>query len=151
MAGTRFGHTNIISRDWQALADFYTEVFGCERLDPERDLSGEWVDDLAGMQNVRIRGVHLSLPGFPDGPTLEIFSYTPAGESRDMPEINQFGFGHIAFQVEDVEQMLTRLMEYGGSQVGRVIQRQYEELGLLTAVYARDPEGNIIELQNWRR
>ena len=35
--GARFGHVNVIARDWRRLADFYAEVFGCELVPPERD------------------------------------------------------------------------------------------------------------------
>ena len=27
---TRFGHVNLVARDWRALAAFYEDVFGCE-------------------------------------------------------------------------------------------------------------------------
>ncbi len=27
--GVRFGHTNLIARDWRGLARFYTKLFGC--------------------------------------------------------------------------------------------------------------------------
>jgi hypothetical protein len=31
----KYVHTNLLSRDWRRLADFYEEVFGCVRLLPE--------------------------------------------------------------------------------------------------------------------
>ena len=53
-------------------------------MPPERDLSGDWLDEATGIDASRIRGVHLRLPGFgTDGPTLELFEYT------DMPAIRQ--------------------------------------------------------------
>jgi hypothetical protein len=33
--------------------------------------------------------------------------------------------------------------------LGEIVEKDYEGLGRLTAVYARDPEGNILEIQNW--
>jgi predicted enzyme related to lactoylglutathione lyase len=30
----RYVHTNLIARDWRALAKFYTGVFGCEFVPP---------------------------------------------------------------------------------------------------------------------
>jgi predicted enzyme related to lactoylglutathione lyase len=38
----RYVHTNLIAQDWQALANFYQQVFGCFPLPPERDFKGEW-------------------------------------------------------------------------------------------------------------
>jgi catechol 2,3-dioxygenase-like lactoylglutathione lyase family enzyme len=33
----RFGHVNLIARDWRSLADFYVRLFGCEAVPPEHD------------------------------------------------------------------------------------------------------------------
>ena len=45
--------------------------------------------------------------------------------------------------------MLAKLEANGGARYGEVVQNRYPELGLLTAVYAADPEGNILEIQSW--
>ena len=37
-------HTNIISNDWENLANFYIEVFHCEIVPPVRDQKGAWLD-----------------------------------------------------------------------------------------------------------
>lgn len=29
IAGARYGHTNLIARDWRALSAFYQQQFGC--------------------------------------------------------------------------------------------------------------------------
>lgn len=148
----KYTHTNIIARDWKKLAEFYIEVFGCRLVPPERDLSGDWVDRLTAIKGARITGVHLTLPGFgAGGPTLEIFQYEPAGPENGGPVINRYGLGHVAFHVGDVEAILKKLVERGGSAYGETIRREYPELGLLTAIYAKDPEGNIIEIQNWKK
>jgi predicted enzyme related to lactoylglutathione lyase len=147
----RYVHTNIVAKDWKALAHFYCDVFGCKITGPTRDLSGEWIDTLTEIKNVRLRGVHLSLPGYEGGPTLEIFEYDPSNLHDALPEISRQGFGHIAFHVTDVEGVLQKVIAQGGSQIGRITHKEYPELGRLTAVYARDPEGNFIELQNWKK
>ncbi len=148
----RYVHTNIIAKDWRKLCEFYIQVFGCKPLYPERDLSGQWIDEMTAIDQVRIRGMHLGLPGYEDGgPTLEIFEYQPERLTNDEPAINRQGLGHLAFHVDDVEMVLDSLIAHGGSQLGAVIKKQYESLGLLTAVYAADPEGNFIEIQNWNK
>ena len=38
MAAVRYAHTNIVARDWKALALFYIKAFGCKRKLPERNL-----------------------------------------------------------------------------------------------------------------
>jgi predicted enzyme related to lactoylglutathione lyase len=42
----RYVHTNIVAKDWKALAQFYCDVFGCKIVGPLRDLSGKWIDTL---------------------------------------------------------------------------------------------------------
>lgn len=147
----QYVHTNLIAKDWRKLAQFYIDVFGCRPLYPERDLQGEWVAQLTGIEDVRIQGIHLRLPGNEAGPTLEIFGYQPDQCREIPPAINHPGFGHIAFHVDSVEAVLSELTAHGGKALGKVVRKEYETIGLLTAVYARDPEGNIIEIQNWQK
>ncbi|REJ12773.1 MAG: glyoxalase [Paenibacillaceae bacterium] len=146
----KYVHTNLVAKDWRKLADFYINVFGCKPLYPERDLYGAWIDKVTGIENVRIRGMHLALPGYEEGgPTLEIFGYE-LDCLRDQPNrINRQGFGHIAFHADAVEDVLNRLIEHGGKPLGEVVTWKYEGIGTLTVVYAADPEGNFIEIQNW--
>jgi predicted enzyme related to lactoylglutathione lyase len=145
----KYVHTNLIARDWKRLVRFYTDVFGCERKGPERDMSGEWLDRITSLNDAHLTGVHLRLPGYgDDGPTLEIFSYDQLIE-RDLPAANQCGFAHIAFAVDDVDQALRAAIAAGGSAVGNITTTKLEGVGMLRVVYARDPEGNIVELQKW--
>jgi len=152
MSGVKYVHTNLVAKDWRKLAEFYIAVFGCRPKGPERDLSGEWIERVTGINNVRIRGIHLALPGYEDkenGPTLEIFEYEPDSLRKEGNRINNQGFGHIAFHADSVEEVLNRLIEHGGKPLGEAVTREYEGIGTLTVVYAADPEGNFIEIQNW--
>lgn len=151
MRNVKYVHTNLIARDWKSLAQFYIEVLGCRPTYPERDLAGEWIDKLTEIPGVRVRGMHLSLPGYENGPTLEIFEYSPGNDRSDGQAINLRGLGHLAFHVDDVEEVLAAVISHGGKPFGEVVRKNYPELGLLTAVYVKDPEGNFIELQNWKK
>jgi predicted enzyme related to lactoylglutathione lyase len=145
----KYVHTNLIARDWKKLVRFYREVFGCEPKGPERDISAQWLDKVNAVPNARLRGVHLRLPGYDDaGPTLEIFSYDQMIE-RGVPQSNECGFGHIAFAVDDVDKALQAVIAAGGGSVGEIATADVNGVGRLRVVYARDPEGNIVELQKW--
>ena len=147
----KYAHTNIVAGDWRELAQFYINVFECQPTYPERDLFGEWIDKATKINDVRIKGIHLRLPGYTDGPTLEIFEYEPSNQRNIAPKINGQGFGHIAFEVDSVEDVLNKLLKHGGTRLGDFIKKEYQDIGVLTMIYARDPEGNIIEIQNWQR
>jgi predicted enzyme related to lactoylglutathione lyase len=145
----RYVHTNIVAHDWKRLSDFYIGVFGCTPVPPYRDLSGPWLERATKVRKARIQGIHLSLPGFgASGPTLEIFQYTPEGE-KTVKGIHTPGISHIAFSVSDVNAALERVIEKGGSPLGETVNVRITDAGEITFVYAKDPEGNIIELQKW--
>jgi predicted enzyme related to lactoylglutathione lyase len=146
----RYIHTNIIAKDWQKLAQFYIDAFNCEPIYPERDLKGEWMDSLTNIKDVHVKGIHLRLPGYENGPTLEIFSYNLAQMRDKHPEINAQGFGHLAFHVDNVDEVLEKLIKYGGTKYGEMVEKKIEGLGIIIVIYAKDPEGNIIEIQNWK-
>jgi predicted enzyme related to lactoylglutathione lyase len=146
----RFAHVNVVARDWRALAKFYVDVFGCVARLPERDLGGAWLDDITAFEGAHIRGVHLALPGHGDaGPTLEVFGYERPKGRAGSRALNRPGFAHIAFAVDDVRKTLTEMERRGGERVGRVARTVIPGAGTLEVVYARDPEGNIVELQRW--
>lgn len=145
----RYGHTNLIARDWRALASFYERVFGCLPVPPERNYSGPDLEADTGVKGTTLQGVHLRLPGFgPDGPTLEIYSYSvTADEVR--PKVNRPGFAHIAFAVPDVAGARAEVIREGGEAVGEIVTLQTTTGARVTWCYVRDPEGNILELQSW--
>jgi predicted enzyme related to lactoylglutathione lyase len=146
----KYKHTNIIAKDWEALARFYEEAFGCVRVPPERHLSGEWLEKGTGVKGASFSGVHLRLPGGGDsGPTLEIYQYE-TNEPKAAPAANREGFSHIAFEVEDAAGVLAQILAHGGKSVGTLVSQDLEGIGRLTFVYAADPEGNILELQSWK-
>lgn len=145
----KYKHTNIIARDWRALAQFYQDVFGCMVMPPERDLKGAWLDKGTGVANARMRGIHLLLPGYgAHGPTLEIYQYAE-NEPRPPAAANREGIMHLAFEVDSVENVAVEVEKKGGSRMGSISTSNVEGVGLLTFVYLADPEGNIIELQSW--
>lgn len=145
----QYGHTNIITDNWQRIAKFYIDVFECKPFGKERDLKGEWLEKGTAIEGATIKGMHLSLPGYEEnGPTLEIFQYP---ENLDtLPKVpNRKGFGHIAFKVDDVAAYTQKVLDNGGSMVGEIVNGNVAGEGNISFVYVTDPDGNIIELQKW--
>ncbi len=145
----RYVHTNLIARDWQRLADFYINVFGCVLAPPVRHYDGPDIAAGTAVPGIVLDGAHLRLPGYgEDGPTLEIFHYAPQQASpQSVP--NQTGFGHIAFGVDNVTRACEAVLAAGGSMVGEVVRSFAPGKGNVEWAYVRDPEGNIVELQTW--
>jgi catechol 2,3-dioxygenase-like lactoylglutathione lyase family enzyme len=149
MNGVRFGHVNVIATEWRRLAAFYTDVFGCELVPPERDISGPVLEAATGHGGAHLRGAHLRLPGLgSDGPTIEIYEYDDHLPHPE-PSVPRPGWNHVAFQVPDVEATLDAVVASGGGRVGEVVTTHTADGRRVTWCYATDPEGNLVELQRW--
>jgi predicted enzyme related to lactoylglutathione lyase len=145
----KFVHTNLIAKDWRALASFYQQLFGCIPVPPERDFQGEKLEAGTGIPGAHLQGVHLRLPGYGDnGPTLEIFNYNILA-NRPETAVNRPGFGHIAFSVADVAAAQKEVLQAGGQALGEIVTLQVASGARVTWCYVSDPEGNILELQAW--
>jgi catechol 2,3-dioxygenase-like lactoylglutathione lyase family enzyme len=147
--GARFGHVNLIARDWRTLAAFYTDLFGCVFVPPERDYAGPDLERGSGVPGAALRGAHLRLPGHgPEGPTLEIYQFSSMPEALPAA-VNRPGFGHIAFAVPSVADARAAVLAAGGGAVGDVVTLGTADGRFVTWTYLTDPEGNILELQAW--
>lgn len=149
MIDARFGHVNVIARDWRRLEEFYREVFGMEIVPPLRDFRGPDLDAGTGVVGAAFRGAHLRLPGLgPDGPTLEIYQYE-SGPDGGIQAANRPGYQHIAFAVPDVPAAREAVFAAGGGEVGSIVTVTTADGRRVTWTYVTDPEGNYVELQAW--
>ena len=146
----KYVHTNIITTNWKRLADFYIKVFKCKIVPPLRNQSGEWLERGTGVKYAKLKGAHLRLPGHgKNGPTLEIHQYEKVKKLYPVVP-NQRGIGHIAFEVKNVKKMVKKILKHGGEKHGKITKRKVKGVGKITFIYVRDPDGNLIELQNWK-
>jgi catechol 2,3-dioxygenase-like lactoylglutathione lyase family enzyme len=147
----RYVHTNIVTKDWRRLADFYQNALNCKLLEPSLDIGGQWLTDGTGVTNAHLTGIHLRLPGYGDtGPTLELFEYVEQLQRPEPSAANRPGYGHLAFEVDDVEAMRSNILEQGGQDLGVPVSHELPGHGTITFTYLTDPEGNVIELQSWK-
>ncbi|NRQ15066.1 VOC family protein [Ensifer sesbaniae] len=143
----KLAHINLVARDADALAAFYVNVLKCEPLRDPRMLSGEKVSRGNGIANCEIYTIWLKFPAL-DRPFLEIHEHRTMYD-RSQPRVNEPGFGHLSFQMEDIRVALSAIIQAGGSQIGEITDFGTTDKPYLIA-YARDPEGNILELEQTR-
>ena len=146
---TRYSHTNIVARNPERLATFYSDVLDCPRV-AQRRLEGPWLSRAMGLPDAGLHVFHVRLPGCGEGdiPTIEIFGMDGLADAG--PSVpNRAGLMHTAFVVDDVHASLDRLLAAGGAKLGEIDGTTVEGVGSVLFVYARDPEGNIVELQQF--
>ncbi len=140
----KFSHVSMVARDTDGLAEFYKAVFGCEDITERWHMSGEHISRGNGVPGSDIYAAWLNLPGA-NGPFLEIFQFKTI-EDRPTPPVNQPGYGHICFEVDDIHATVAAVIEAGGSSLGQITKLGTAEAPVL-CVYVRDPEGNVVELE----
>ena len=131
----------IVVDDLEAAKAFFTEL-GME-LEGETTVEGPSVDRLIGLQNVRAT---LALMRTPDGHgRIELDKFHTPEAIRTGPEkapVNELGIRRIMLTIDDLDEMVARLLAHGAELVGEVVQ--YEDTYRLA--YIRGPEGIIIAL-----
>jgi len=70
-------------------------------------------------------------------------------ENRQGTAINRPGLTHIAFAVDNVQAFRDAVIAAGGRGVGQLVSVDIPGAGRITFAYVTDPEGNMIELQQW--
>ena len=150
----RLAHVSITAKDMDRLAEFYRKALGFTDARPEKSFSGAWLEKGTGVPGASIKRVHLSLPGSgPDGTLLELIEYAGSAEDKSPPAANRTGLRHIAIETDSAEELVRLhdlVIENDGSGLGHISENHIDGLGAVTFVYMTDPEGNIIELLNWR-
>ena len=134
----------MVARDTNRIAEFYKTVFGCDDIRPRKTLSGERISRGNGVPDSEIYCAWLSLPGV-DEAFLEIHQHKNTID-RLTPLANEPGYGHLSFEVGDIQATFAAVIKAGGEPLGEVTDLGTTEAPCLV-IYMRDPEGNIVELE----
>ncbi len=133
-------HINIVVTDLEEAVRFFGildfSVF--ER----KVLSGEWIDRVTGLENVKAKYAGLKHESVQAA--IELLQYlTPEGEKNPfISSANSIGIRHFAFQVENIEGMIEKLEGLGTEFFGPLQTNPYGK----KMVYIKGPDGIILEL-----
>ena len=148
----RLDHVNLVVADLAAMTAFYRDMLGL-RVTRDITIDGAWIETLTGLAGAVADVVYLEAPS---GPPVELICYrTPQGtRPPGLEAANTQGIRHIAFRVEDVEAMVASLREAGIELLSDIqaVPTAQVEFGdrQKRIVYCRDPEGNLLELCQYR-
>lgn len=138
-------HVAISTADLDRLADFYVNALGFEVVMETSWRDRETVDRMIGLRGSAARQLMLKA----GNAYVEMFEYespTPRSALADRNPADH-GYTHFCIDVVDIDAEYERLSGLGMTFHGP--PPTSEELGQsrLRAIYGRDPDGNIIELQ----
>ena len=112
------------------------------RLEGRAMIEGEWAGRVTGLG---IQRVEIAMMVTPDGHSrleLSRFLTPPAVADHRNAPVNALGYLRVMFTVDDIDELLARLLKRGAQLVGDVVQ--YEDSYRLC--YIRGPEGVLIGL-----
>lgn len=142
-------HINVVVSDLERSVRFYTELLGLQETRRAR-LSGDWIEAIVGLKGVEADVAFVQPRG--GGPRIELIQYhAPEGEmfaAHSRP--NTHGLRHIAFQIEDMDDMRMRLEAAGVHFFGPPVQVpggvvEHDD-GHKSLCYFLDPDGVLLEL-----
>jgi catechol 2,3-dioxygenase-like lactoylglutathione lyase family enzyme len=140
-------HTTIATGDADRLLHFYRDLLGFKeifRLQIEGEEMEELAEKVLGLKNVSAREILLNA----GNTVIEIWQYTnPPGKPGD-PNVRpcDHGLRHICLDVTDIHGEYERL-KAAGMTFNSPPQDIEVEGGTVRAAYGRDPDGNIVEIQ----
>ncbi len=138
-------HTAISTPNLDRLAAFYIDVVGFEQVMATQWSDRPIIDRILGLPGSAARQVMLRA----GNAYFELFEYSaPVGRPADpIRAPSDHGYTHICLDVTDIDAEYERL-KAGGMQFHSAPPTT-AEIGSrgLRAIYGRDPDGNIVELQ----
>ncbi len=136
----RMDNVGIIVESLENAISFFTEI-GL-KLEGRTIIEGEWAGRVTGLDSQR---VEVAMMVTPDGHSkIEIsrFLNPPTISDHRTSPVNALGYLRVMFAVENIDEMISRLIKNGAQLVGEVVQ--YENSYRLC--YIRGVEGILIGL-----
>jgi catechol 2,3-dioxygenase-like lactoylglutathione lyase family enzyme len=133
-------HVGIVVDDLAAATEFFVEL----GLEPRGEglVEGRWVDRVLGLEGVRVDFAFMQTPdGHGRLELIKFHSPSYPGDNGPAPA-NTPGIRHVAFAVEDIDDVVARLQARGAELVGGL--ENHEDVYRLC--YLRGPAGIIVEL-----
>ena len=136
----RMDNVGIVVESLENAISFFTEI-GL-RLEGRATIEGEWAGRVTGLGS---QSVEIAMMVTPDGHSrleLSRFLTPPVISDHRTAPVNSFGYLRVMFTVEDIDEVVSRLIRHGAQLVGEIVE--YENSYRLC--YIRGTEGLLIGL-----
>lgn len=136
----RMDNMGIVVESLDEAISFFTEI-GL-KLEGRASVEGEWAGRVTGLGS---QNVEIAMMVTPDGHSrleLSRFLTPPVISDHRTAPVNALGYLRVMFTVEDIDDLVSRLIKRGAQLVGEVVQ--YEDSYKLC--YIRGAEGLLVGL-----
>ena len=134
-------HIGIVVSDKEKALHFYRDLLGLKVVKVMEE-SGEYIDNMLGLKNVRVNTVKMSAD---NGVTLiELLEFkSHLSRNGGARKIYSVGPSHVAFTVENLDEIYLRMSE-AGIRFNAPPQRSPD--GYAKVTFCSDPDGTPVEL-----
>jgi catechol 2,3-dioxygenase-like lactoylglutathione lyase family enzyme len=135
-------HVSLATADMARFLHFYRDLMGLTLIGQGQTQPGNtWFEAVVGLKGARVHSAALRAGNV----QIEVFQYLhPLPGEGSVPRPCDVGIRHICFDVTDIDGEYERLKSAG---VEFISAPQTMGNHKVKAVYARDPDNNIVELQ----
>ena len=146
MTFKKIDHINIVVKDLKRSKKFFVQLGFTVQI--ETILEGDWLDKLTGLKNVKASHLSLSLNNGETNIELLKFINPQNLTTCDNDVLNKTGFRHIAFEVEDIEKVVSNLKNQGFTFFSEI--QRYKNTNKKLC-YLRGPEEIVLELAEYKK
>lgn len=136
----RMDNVGIVVESLDNAIAFFTEI-GL-KLEGRATIEGEWAGRVTGLGTQQVEIAMMVTPDGHNRLELSRFLTPPTISDHRTAAVNSLGYLRVMFTVEDIDEMVSRLIRHGAQLVGEVVQ--YEDSYRLC--YIRGTEGLLIGL-----
>lgn len=136
----RMDNVGIVVESLDETISFFTEI-GL-KLEGRATIEGEWAGRVTGLGS---QNVEIAMMVTPDGHSrleLSQFLNPPTISDHRNAPVNSLGYLRVMFTIENIDELVSRLLKHGAKLVGEVVQ--YEDSYRLC--YIRTKDGLLIGL-----
>lgn len=132
-------HTGLVVADLERALLFWCDVLGFKVV-KQMDESGVHIDLMMGLKDVKVTTAKLCAP---DGNQIELLHFhSHPDQPRWHGSPYSTGLTHIAFSVDDLDELVFRLSQQG---VSFPAKPQLSPDGMVKVIYAKCPDGVLLE------
>ncbi|MDX1581133.1 MAG: VOC family protein [Alphaproteobacteria bacterium] len=139
-------HVALTTKNIDRLVNFYKDALGFEVVfEGGWDKGSDLIDEIVGLKGSSAKQAMLKA----GNAYIEVFEYvTPEGEAMDPKRpVNNQGYTHFCLDVVDIDKEYERLLAAGMTFHRPPPTKDDFGGGPIRATYGRDPDGNVIEIQ----